>query len=154
VPGRSYTYDYSKAVEFSGHTLPGTITIHEAGRVVSVITVESLTSPTDIDPALFRPTEAMRTKGQPVVLGGAQKLVRTLAGEPASITTPGDTVCVFGVVTAGGQLMEAHSLQPANPHSAAAIEAARKLTFPNPAQAGQPAQQFFVFVLEKIPASL
>jgi hypothetical protein len=151
VPGRSYTYDYSKAVEFSGRTLPGRITVNEAGRAVSVITVESLTSPTSIDPALFRPTEAMRAKGQPVVLGGSQKLVRTIAGEPVSATAPGDTVCVFGLVTAGGQLMEAHSLQPA---SAAAIEAARKLTFPSSAQPGQPGQQFFVFVIEKIPASL
>jgi len=154
VPGRSYTYDYSKGIAFSGRTLPGRITVNEGGHAVSVITVESLTNPASVDPALFQPTQTMRAKGQPVVLGGGQKLSRTIAGEPVSAAAPGDTVCVFGLVTAGGQLVEAHSLQPANAQSAAAIEAARKLTFPNSAKPGQAPQQFFVFVIEKIPASM
>jgi hypothetical protein len=151
VPGRSYTYDYSDAVQFAGRSLPRKVTVNEAGRAVSVITVQSLTTSASADPLLFQPTESMRSKGRPIVLGGAQKMARTLAGQPASLTSDGDTICIFGLVTPTGQLREAHSLQPTNPASAAAIEAAKKLTFPVSSQPGQQVQQSFVFVMEKVP---
>jgi hypothetical protein len=49
-------------------------------------------------------------------------------------------------------LVEAHSLQPSDPHSEAAVEAAHRLNFPRRARAGARPQQYFVFVIEKFVA--
>ena len=38
-------------------------------------------------------------------------------------------VCVFGMVTPSGHLVEAHALQPADPNSQAAVEDAKKIDF-------------------------
>jgi hypothetical protein len=56
---------------------------------------------------------------------------------------------VFGLVTASGQLVEAHSLQPSDPNSQAAVEAAKQINFAGPAQLGTRPQQHFVFIIEK-----
>ncbi|MEI9973712.1 MAG: hypothetical protein WDO73_17680 [Ignavibacteriota bacterium] len=42
VPGRYALYDYTDAPQLDGHTLPRSVTIAEAGRTVSKVTVESL----------------------------------------------------------------------------------------------------------------
>jgi hypothetical protein len=58
-------------------------------------------------------------------------------------------VCVFGVITSTGQLVEAHSLQPADPNSESAVADARSIDFSPSIASGAPAQQHFVFVIEK-----
>jgi len=80
----------------------------------------------------------------------AQKLSRA-AGK--SISTVAQPVGVFGLVTAAGELVEAHSLQPADPNSAAAIEDAKQINFSHPAGTGGRPRQYFVFVIEKFVAS-
>jgi hypothetical protein len=57
------------------------------------------------------------------------------------------TVCVFGVVTPSGQLVEAHSLQPSDPNSDAAVAAVRQMSFARAARPGTQPQQHFVFVV-------
>ena len=58
-------------------------------------------------------------------------------------------VCVFGLVTPAGHLVEAHSLQPSDPNSEAAVKDAEAIDFSPTMRAGAPPQQHFVFVIEK-----
>jgi len=49
--------------------------------------------------------------------------------------------------------VEAHSLQPTDPNSQAAVEAAKQIDFSSPAPiVGRP-QQHFVFIIEKFVSS-
>jgi hypothetical protein len=153
VPGRYYAYDYSHAVHFAGRILPGKVTVNEAGRTVTEISVDSLTELTAADPSLFDPTDKMKERGWAIALAGAQKL-SLISGQSSN---PPDAiahvVCVFGVVTASGQLVEAHSLQPSDPNSQAAVEAARQMYSSPTPQLGAHPQQHFIFVIEKFASS-
>lgn len=142
VPGRYFSYDYSDAPQIAGHIVPRKITVTEAGKVVSVITVDSLTEIPAADPSLFAPPDTIRANGRAITLAGAEKVVR-----PAMPTTTlGPPVCVFGLVTSSGKLVDAHSLQPSNPNSQAAVEAVGQMTFSQPTIGPQP-QQRFVFII-------
>jgi hypothetical protein len=148
VPGRSYAYDYSGALPLAGRVMPRQVVVTEGGRTVTTITVESLTEVSGSDASFFLPTAEMRAKGRPIGLGGAQKIWRSMTQNPSSGKAAAQTVCVFGVVTPSGQLMEAHSLQPANPNSALAISAAKQMSFSRSTPTGDQPQQYFVFVFE------
>jgi hypothetical protein len=152
VPGRYYAYDYSNSVPFADRILPRQVVVYEGGSAVSTIAVESLTEITSPDPRLFLPSEEMKSKGRPIVLGGAQRIARSLASNsPAGGAAP-QSVCVFGVVTPSGQLMEAHSLQPSNPNSAAAVEDVKQMSFARPPAPGDQPRQYFVFIVERFGA--
>jgi hypothetical protein len=58
-------------------------------------------------------------------------------------------VVIFGLVTPAGRLAEAHSLQPADPNSDAALHDAESIDFSPSIRVGAPPQQHFVFVIEK-----
>ena len=152
VPGRYYAYDYSNSVQFADRILPRQVVVYEGGHAVSTIAVESLTELASADPRLFLPTEEMKAKGRPIVLGGAQRVSRTLASNATSGGTAPQAVCVFGLVTPSGQLMEAHSLQPSNPNSPAAVEAVKQMSFARPPAPGDQPRQYFVFVVERFGA--
>jgi hypothetical protein len=145
APGRYVVYDYANAAPFHGQTLPRRVTVHEGGRVVSTLTVQQLEEVNQADQDHFLPTDRMRAKGRSVELTAATKISR-VHGQAASgmIVRP---VCVFGLVTPGGQLVEAHSLQPSDPNSQAAVEDAKGINFSAPS--GSPPRQHFVFVIEK-----
>jgi len=149
APGRYALYDYSSARQFNGRTLPGSVTITEAGRVVSKISVESLQSLSAPDPSMFVPTTAMKAKGQAVAMTSATKLSRVQGQGPFNSTVTLRPVCVFGMVTPAGHLVEAHALQPSDPNSQAAVEDARKIDFSPLAPAGSQPSQHFVYVIEK-----
>lgn len=156
TPGRYFSYDYTNAPTLAGHTLPRTVTVTEGGKVISKISVDSLEELPSADANLFAPTPEMQERGQPNIMAGAQKVWRV--GVAPSFTTGGtmQTVCVFGLVTPSGDLVEAHSLQPADPHSAAAVEAASHMSFPEPPLPGRarpPAQQHFEFVFVSFASS-
>lgn len=149
TPGRYFSYDYTNAPNLDGHILPRTVTVTEGGKVVSKISVDSLEELPSADASLFAPSPEMKERGQPNIMAGSQKVWR-IAGAP-SFTTGGtmQTVCVFGLVTPSGDLVEAHSLQPSDPRSAAAVEAASHMSFPAPPMPGSarpPAQQHLEFV--------
>lgn len=147
VPGRYYLYDYSGGLQLNGRMLPSHVTITEGGKTVTEISVESLTDLPSADPSLFVPTDEMKARGPATVLGGAQKL-SIVSGQ----SSPGATahvVCVFGVVTADGQLVEAHSLQPADPNSQAAIDAARQMNFASMSANATRPQQHFAFIVAR-----
>jgi hypothetical protein len=146
VPGRYAVYDYSDVGKLGGHLLPGIVTVTEAGRIVSTISVESLQAIAAVDPRLFTPTDGMKT-GQATAMTSATKISR-IQGQVTSATTI-RPVCVFGIVNPAGQLVEAHSLQPSDPNSEAAVRDAKGIDFsPSTPAAGAP-QQHFVFVIEK-----
>ena len=149
VPGRYYAYDYSNAPQISAHTLPRKVIVTEAGKPVSEVHVDSLTELPAADPTLFVPTEVMRARGPAVAMAGAQKIFRLVGRSPFPPGATAQPVCVFGLVTASGKLVEAHSLQPSDPNSHAAVEAAKRINFPHPTPLGARPEQHFVFVIEK-----
>ncbi len=153
VPGRYYSYDYSNAPQLGGHILPRKVTVTEAGKVVSEISVESLKRLPAADSALFVPTAEMK-QGEPAIqMAGAQKLLLDSALGPLASSVTSRPVCVFGLVTSSGQLVEAHSLQPSDPNSPAAVDAAKRMNFFSPTRPGARHQQHFVFIIERFPAS-
>jgi hypothetical protein len=147
VPGRYYAYEYSGAPRLADCILPRKVTVTEAGKTVTEISVDSLTELPSADPGLFVPTEQMRARGVAISMAGAQKIFRDAGqGSPAP-SANAHIVCVFGVVTPAGQFVEAHSLQPSDPDSQAAVETAKQMTFP-PAPGTGP-RQYFAFVIER-----
>ena len=151
VPGRYYAYDYSNAPELDGYVLPRKVTVTEAGKTVSEISVVSFEQLPAVDASLFQPSEEMKAAGPSVAMSGAQKLSRVVGAVPSGATV--QPVCVFGLVTSSGQLVEAHSLQPADPNSAAALEDAKQITFAHATAAGARPQQHFVFIVEQFAAA-
>ncbi len=149
VPGRYFAYDYSGGLQLAGHAFPRKVTVTEAGKVVSEISVNSLTEQSGADPSLFVPTDEMQAGGPGIAMAEAQKIsLYAGPGRPTSHATA-HPVCVFGLATPSGQLLEAHSLQPSDPNSQAAVEAAERINFSYPAAPGERPQQHFVFVIEK-----
>jgi hypothetical protein len=151
APGRYAAYDYANAPQFGGHIMPRSVTITEAGRIVSKISVESLGG-TAADPSLFVPTDAMKAKGPAVAMTSATKISRIQGQGPFTSAVTLRPVCVFGMVTPTGHLVEAHALQPSDPNSQAAVDDAKKIDFSPMMPAGAPPRQHFVFVIEKFVA--
>ncbi len=149
VPGRYFAYDYSNAPQLGGHVLPSKVTVTEGGKTVSEIDVESITDLPAADSSLFVPTEEMKARGPSVALGEAQKLSVFSQPRPFPAGAMLHPVCVFGLVTPSGQLVEAHSLQPSDPNSQAAVEDAKRLNYFYPRIAGERPRQHFVFIIEK-----
>jgi hypothetical protein len=153
VPGRYAAYDYTNSPQLGSHILPRAITISEGGRVVSAISVESLRSVPSVDPALFTPTAPMIAAGPAVAMGAATRLSRIPSPVSMTAGTSVRPICVFGLVTPSGRLVEAHSLQPSDPNSEAAVKDAEAIDFSPSMRAGTPPQQHFVFVIEKFAVS-
>jgi hypothetical protein len=148
VPGRYYAYDYSDGPRLADHVMPRKVTVTEAGRVVSEIRVEALTVLPAAEASLFVPTAQMSSQGAAVALAGAQKISRYSRPGPFASGATAHPVVVFGLVTPSGELVEAHSLQPSDPNSQAAVEAAKHMKFAGSAAGARPAQHF-VFIIEK-----
>jgi hypothetical protein len=152
VPGRYSGYDYTDAPKLGDRVLPRTVILTEGGKVVVRIKVESLTEMTSADPNLFVPTAAMKAGRQSVGTTGAQKMFVVPQSGPIPADATIQPVCVFGVVGPSGLLVEAHSLQPGDANSKAAMEFAKSMTFPSPNQAATRPLQHFVFIIEKFVA--
>jgi len=149
VPGHYAVYEYSNAPQFAGHVMPRSVTLTEAGRTVSKVSVESLRGLTAPDANLFVPTEAMKAGEPATAMTSARKIVRVQGQGPLAGAATMRAVCVYGIVTATGQLVEAHSLQPSDPNSQAAVDDAKAIDFSPTIPAGAPPRQHFVFVIEK-----
>ncbi len=147
VPGRYYAYDYSNAPQLGSYVLPRKVTVTEGGKTVSVISVESLSAVESADPSLFVPTEEMLARGPAVEMADAQKLSRLVGGGKAGPSAVVQPVCVFGLVTPSGEVVEVHSLQPSDANSTAAVEAVKQMSFPQRIPPGARPQQHFVFVI-------
>jgi hypothetical protein len=160
APGRYAVYDYSNAPRLGDRLAPRSVTVSEGGRIVSKIQVESLEGRATFDATLFVPTERMKAAQVPAMTS-VKKITRIVSDSQASsqgegpATSPMNgalterTVCVFGLVNSAGQLVEAHSLQPSDPNSQAAVKDAKAINFSAMMAAGAPPQQHFVFVIEK-----
>jgi hypothetical protein len=156
VPGRYYAYDYTNAPQFAGHVFPRGIIVTEGGKTVSRISVDRLEPLASSDPSLFIPTGEMQQRGRAIAMAGTLKVSRDIPMDASTSAATAHIVCVFGLLTASGDFVEAHSLQPSDPFSAAAVAAARQMHFAPPQTPGEvapPPQQHFVFVIERfVPA--
>jgi hypothetical protein len=153
VPGRYFAYKYSGGPQLAGHAFPSKVTVTEAGRVVSEISVDSLTELPAADPKLFVPTDEM-IAGEPAsAMAEAQKIWRFVGRGPFTSHAIAHPVCVFGLVTPSGQIVEAHSLQPSDPNSQAAVQDVEGMNLSYPAPPGARPEQHFVFVIEKFISS-
>jgi len=150
VPGRYFLYDYSDPPRLGDRVLPRKVTVREGGRPVTRISVETLTELPAADPSLFVPTEEMKAKGRAIVLARAQKIWQHVSGGSGGAP---HAVCVFGVVTPKGELVEAHSLQPSDPDSRAAVQAAQQMSFSYPPLLAVRPQQHFVFLIQEFGSS-
>jgi hypothetical protein len=157
APGRYIVYDYASAPRLGDRLAPASITVSEGGRIVSKIQVESLEGRASFEASLFVPTERMKAAQAPVMTS-LQKISRIVtdgqAGDSqgegaAAVSMAMHVVCVFGMVNSAGQLVEAHSLQPSDPNSQAALKDAKAIDFSAMITPGAPPQQHFVFVIEK-----
>jgi hypothetical protein len=144
APGRYVVYDYSNGPQLGSHKLPATVTVTEGGRVVSKISVQSIEEINGTDPGLFVASDEMKTRGRSVEMAPMTKISR-VHGQGTAVRP----VCVFGMVNAAGQLVEAHSLQPTDPNSQAAVNDAKQIDFSPKTPSGSALQQHFVFVIEK-----
>jgi hypothetical protein len=149
VPGRYAAYEYSNAPQIAGKVLPRRVIVTEAGQIVSTISVDSLTGLPSADPSLFIPTAEMKARGPATAMAAAQKISRVSGHGPFPSGMMARPVCVFGVVTPSGQLVEAHSLQPSDPNSQVAVDDAKQINFSPAIHPGVRPQQHFVFVIEK-----
>jgi hypothetical protein len=89
----------------------------------------------------------MKANGPAAAITTATKILRSPGSSPVSSGATIGPVCVFGVLTPAGQIVEAHSLQPSDANSAAAVADAEQIDF-SPQLSGMAAQQHFVFVVE------
>lgn len=153
VPGRYYAYDYANAPKLGDRTLPRKVIVTEGGKAVAEVRVESLTEPRALDPTLFVPTDEMKAKGPAVAMVGARRLFPPLNRAPIPSGSTVQAVCVFGLVAPSGQLIEAHSLQPSDPNSQAAVERAKSMTFLPATPPGARPEQYFVFIVQKFVES-
>jgi hypothetical protein len=94
------------------------------------------------------PTDSMRAAGPMAAMTYAEKVSRVPEQGPITPAMTLRPVCVFGMVTSRGQLVEAHSLQPSDPNSQAAVEDAKRLDFSPLTAAGAAPEQHLVFVIE------
>jgi hypothetical protein len=148
APGRYFAYDYANAPQFAGHTLARSVIITEGGKTVSEILVQRLTPAPAADPNLFTISEDMKARGRAASMAGALKYSRATGSGPVA-----HTVCVFGLVTASGELIDAHSLQPSDPNSQAAVDAVKQMKFAAQDSAGGPPQQRLIFVVENFAST-
>jgi hypothetical protein len=126
------------------------VTVREAGKVVAEIHVDSFTELSTADPTLFAVTKEMTWA---VTTQPSQKMsVFPGKGSVAPDATI-QPVCVFGVITPSGELVEAHSLQPSDPNSKAALEYAKTMSFRAPVTPAGGPEQHFVFIIEKFAVS-
>jgi hypothetical protein len=116
--------------------------------VVSEISVDSLTEIPAADPSLFVPTDEMQASGPAAAMAEAQKISVFQGRGRLSSSETAHPVCVFGLVTPSGQIVEAHSLQPSDPNSQAAVEAVQRMNLGYPVPSGARPEQHFVFVIE------
>ncbi len=151
APGRYYVYDYSNAPEFAGRTMPRQVTVTEAGKTVSEILVQRLVPIAVADPNLFAISTEMKARGRAPELGAALKYIKVAGTVPAGEAAR--PVAVFGLVTASGELIDVHSLQPSDLNSDAAVEAVKQMKFAPQDPLGSPPQQHLLYVIENFVAA-
>jgi hypothetical protein len=136
APGMYAVYDYSKAVNFHGHTPPSEVTITVGGSVAlqGSITVQD---PASLDPALFTPTSEMRTGGAGLV--GPSHQIRHQGSIPSSgIIQP---VVVHAAIAPDGSVIEAEALQaPDSTLSRSAVSLVKSMKYPSTVDYGYPSE--------------
>jgi hypothetical protein len=153
APGRYEVYDYSDAPTLGGHTLPRKVTVTEGGKTVMELRVDSWTELPSADPALFIPTQEMKEREPGIAMAEARKSSVFYKPGPIAANSTIHPVCVFALISPSGEVTEAHSLQPSDPNSQAAVESAQRMNFHNPTPSQGRPEQRFVFIIEKFVSS-
>lgn len=126
APGIYTVYDYSNALQFHGRTLPGRITISEAG---STVLDAQLTSIADIDPndaSPFTPTAQMIAQGTATAMGAPERFpMQVAAAIPGNMIQP---AIVHATFDTQGTVIEAEALQSSS-LGAAALEKVKAMQF-------------------------
>jgi hypothetical protein len=149
IPGRFYAYDYTDAPKLADRTMPHKVIVTEAGKTVVQIQVDSWTALANADPSLFVPTKEMTWTAaagaatKRFVYAGKGAIPRGAAIQP---------VCIYGLVTVSGELAEAHSMQPSDPNSQAALDYVKTMSFQNPVSPTGGLEQHLVFIVAKFVA--
>ena len=147
APGRYTVYDYTDARKAGKFVLPSKVTVTEGGKAVNEIHVDSVTEIPEPDKALFTATNEMKwgvtmASQQKVFVNGEKSL------PPGAAIRP---VVVYGLLAPAGDLLEAHSLQPDDPNSQAALDHVKSMKYFGPLAGGEHSQHF-VFVYVKFGA--
>lgn len=146
APGRYIAYDYTDAPRLGDRILPRHVIITEGGTTVTEIHVDSLTESSGADPNLFVPTEKMKESDPAIQMGDARHILVPPAANsiPAGATL--QPVCVFGLITPSGTVVEAHSLQPSDPNSESAVRMTKGMRLGEPTPPGVRPEQHFAFI--------
>jgi hypothetical protein len=130
APGTYANYDYSNALSFHGHTIPGEITVHQSGMTVLELRVENVEDATSADRNLLQPTPEMISQGPSFTLSVPTRFPMPVDPDPG---TPAYIQPVIVHATIGdndGQVLEAEALQTSNRELAdTAVDIVRNSSF-------------------------
>ncbi|MGA8144816.1 MAG: hypothetical protein WB987_13085 [Candidatus Acidiferrales bacterium] len=132
TPGIYAVYDYERAGDFHGQTLPRQISIFEDGALTVQAQVESLEEATNIDPKAFKPDPEMVDAGGAFTLSGPNRLPMRVDPSDAPTSTYFQPVIVHATLDAqDGRVLDAEALQNSDQDlSRAAIQLVKSTSFP------------------------
>jgi len=118
APGVYTVYDYSNALQFHGHVLPGKVTICENGATVVDAQLTSIADIDSKDTSPFTPTAQMVAQGAATALGQPERFALPGGGTPAlgSMIQP---AIVHVTLDTQGKVIESEVLQTSSVSAAA-----------------------------------
>ncbi len=106
VPGLYVRYDYSRAIQFHGHTIPGSFLITQGGKTIIEAKTESVTEPPAASSPQFQPTN-LRVAGVGSVMTPASRMFSmSFPPSPLSNNVRVDMVVLHSVTSANSEINE------------------------------------------------
>ena len=115
VPGLYVRYDYSQAIQFHGHTIPGSFIVTQGGKTIIEAKTESVTDPPASSSPQFQPA-GLRVAGVGSVMTPASRMFG-MVYPPSPLTNNArvDMVVLHSVTSASSQTNELEVLLSTNP---------------------------------------
>lgn len=115
VPGLYVRYDYSQAIQFHGHTIPGSFIITQGGKTIIEAKTESVTDPPAASAPQFQPA-SLRVAGVGSVMTPASRMYSmSYPPSPLSNNVRVDMVVLHSVTSASSQTNELEVLLSTDP---------------------------------------
>ncbi len=116
APGMYVLYDYSKAIQFHDHILPGKITMTEAGGTILEAQVTSVTDPSATDEGeanagLFTASSGMTSIGVGPLMTPPWRFPVFAPSGAVTASSTIHPVIVHGILTPNGEVTDAEALQ-------------------------------------------
>ena len=147
APGIYVLYDYSKPLHYNDRTVPGKITITEAGNTVIEAHLESLTDSEDANAEIFKPTSNMTQIGAGSLMTPPWHFVINPSSGPITASSSLQPVIVHGVLTPQGQIAEPEIIQTSNRAlNAQALDAVKHWLWEENTAPGATPQQHEAFI--------